>query len=268
MSRRRSARSKQIDAAVAAIRGALEPGAIVGMYLYGSIVAGGLRADSDLDLFVLTRRSLESREKRRLIESLRPISRRSARPRAWRPLDVTVVNQAGVQLWHYPPQFELQYGEWLTDDDLEAQADRGSSESADLAVLITMVRTASEPLVGPPAVQALAAVPHADLIRAIRDEVPALLSDLEDDTRNVLLTLTRGWATVAVGEIRSKDVAAEWALVQLPPEHQPAIAHARDLYLHGGSGEWNNRMDEARAVASHLAARIAEGDQHARNAVN
>lgn len=231
MNHRSTALSEQIDAAVAAIRRALKPRAIIGVYLYGSIVAGGLRADSDLDLFVLTRRPLARLEKQRLLESLRPISRRSSRPTAWRPLDVTVVNQAHVQPWHYPPHFELQYGEWLTDDDLEGQVDRGSSESADLAVSITMVRKTSEPLVGPPAAPTLTAVTYADLIRAVRDEVPALLSDLENDTRIVLLTLARGWATVATGDIRSKDLAAEWALVQLPPEHQPVIAHARDLYL-------------------------------------
>jgi hypothetical protein len=39
--------------------------------------------------------------------------------------------------------------------------------------------------------------------------VPELLGDLEDDICNVVLTLTRAWATVATGEIWSKEAAAE-----------------------------------------------------------
>ena len=39
--------------------------------------------------------------------------------------------------------------------------------------------------------------------------LPALLADLANDTRNVLLTLARIRTTVASGEIRSKDDAAD-----------------------------------------------------------
>ena len=46
-----------------------------------------------------------------------------------------------------------------------------------------------------------------------------------------MLTLARIWTTVATGEIKSKDAAADWALAHLPPEHRPVLEHARDLYL-------------------------------------
>jgi streptomycin 3"-adenylyltransferase len=61
--------------------------------------------------------------------------------------------------------------------------------------------------------------------------IPGLLSDLLDDTRNVLLTFARIWTTLATGEIKSKDAAADWALAQLPPEHRPVLEHAKQLYL-------------------------------------
>ena len=70
------------------------------------------------------------------------------------------------------------------------------------------------------------------------------MSDLADDTRNVLLTLARIWTTVATGEIRSKDEAADWVLSGLPEADRPMLARARDLYRLGGYGDpW-----EARAV--------------------
>jgi hypothetical protein len=44
--------------------------------------------------------------------------------------------------------------------------------------------------------------------------------------------------TVATEEIRSKDVAATWALGQLPAQHRLPLERARDLYLTGGDEDW------------------------------
>ncbi|HET7726020.1 MAG TPA: aminoglycoside adenylyltransferase family protein [Candidatus Limnocylindrales bacterium] len=246
----------QVDAAVATIRGALGPDGIVGVYLFGSAIEGGLRPDSDLDLLVLSGHALRRDEKASLVDGLRPISRRSLRPSGWRPLEVTVVHQVDVRPWRYPPRLELQYGEWLTDEDLGAQLDASATPNPDLAVLIAMVRAHGHALIGPPPREVLDPVPREDLIRAIRDEVPALLDDLEDDTRNVLLTLARAWATVTTGAILSKDAAADWALGRLPPPLRPALARARDLYLGGGYGDWADAMDAARELADAMAAEV------------
>jgi predicted nucleotidyltransferase len=246
----------QVEAAIAVIRRAVATDAIIGIYLFGSAVAGGLRAHSDLDLLVLTGRQLEPDEKTRLFDGLRPISRRSLRRPAWRPLEVTVVNQGDVRPWRYPPRFELQYGEWLTDEELQTQLGSGSTAKPDLAVLLAMVYATGKALVGRLPSQALDPVPREDLVRAIRDEVRELLDDLEDDTRNVLLTLARAWATVATGEIMSKDAAAEWALARLPVLRRSPLARARDLYLRGGYGDWGAQMDTVRSVAGAMAAKV------------
>jgi hypothetical protein len=121
-----------------------------------------------------------------------------------------------------------------------------------------MVRSTGKALVGQPPGETLDPVPTEDLARAINDEIPELLGDLQDDTRNVLLTLARAWATVETGEISSKDAAAEWALAQLPPHHRPPLARARDLYLNGGYGEWDDDRDRVRSLARAMAARVEE----------
>ena len=244
----------QIDAALEVIGEALARGSTLGVYLYGSAVVGGLRPDSDLDIFVVAGRRLARGEKRRLIEGLLPISGRETRPAPWRPMEVTVVAQPDVRPWRYPPRWELQYGEWLRDEFLAGELEPWPSVNPDLAVLIAMVLSSGRPLVGPPAAELLDPVPHDDLVRAMVDELPQLLGDLETDTRNVLLTLARIWTTVATGEIRSKDAAADWALGQLPPEHQPVLAEARDLYVGGGYGSW----DDMDAVRAHVAFVVAE----------
>ncbi|MGW0449988.1 DUF4111 domain-containing protein, partial [Streptosporangium sandarakinum] len=95
----------------------------------------------------------------------------------------------------------------------------------------TVVLAGDHPLNGPSPAELLDPVPHADLVRASVAGIPELLADLDDDTRNVLLTFARVWTTLATGEIKTKDAAADWAMAHLPPEHRPVLEHARNLYL-------------------------------------
>lgn len=249
---------EQSDAAIGALRRGLNHATIVGMYLHGSAVAGGLRPDSDLDLFVVTDRRLTAGEKARLIEGLLPLSGRETRPSTWRPIEMTIVAQPEVRPWRYPPRMELQYGEWLRATFLSGAVEPESAETPDLGVLITMVRQSGRALIGPAATGVLDAVPRSDLVRAMVDGVPSLMVDLADDTRNVLLTLARIWTTVVTGEIRSKDEAADWAMSRLPNAFRPTLARARDLYLTGGYGDpWDDGL--SRALAGRL---VGEIDKH------
>lgn len=147
-----------------------------------------------------------------------------------RPVELTVVVQSEIRPWRYPPTGDFLYGEWLRAE-YEAGDVPQPKPMPDLALLITMARAGDHALAGPRSAQVLDRVPHADLVRAILAGIPDLLKDLEDDTRNVLLAFARIWATLANGRIWSKDVAADWALAQLPPEHRPVLEHARNLYL-------------------------------------
>jgi len=246
---------EQSRAAVDVIRGGLRDAQIVGLYLYGSAVGGGLRPDSDLDLFAVTDRRLTAGEKARILEGLLPISDRVKRPRTWRPIEATIVARPEVRPWRYPPRMELQFGEWRRAEMLLGDVEPHPADNPDLAVLITMVRQRSRPLLGAAASEVLDAVPRAELVRAMVDCVPSLMSDLADDTRNVLLTLARIWVTVVTGTIQSKDEAAGWALARLPGAHRPVLERARDLYLAGGDGDpWD---DEAvRLLAERLVSEI------------
>ena len=98
------------------------------------------------------------------------------------------------------------------------------------------------------------------------DGVPSLMSDLADDTRNVLLTLARIWTTIATGEIRSKDEAADWVLSRLPEADRPTLARARDLYRTGGSGDpWDEGAVRplAERLVSEIIAAAGQGDRGA-----
>lgn len=245
----------QTDAVLAVVREVLGS-SLVGAYRYGSAVEGGLRSESDLDLFVLAALPTSDEQKRRLIEGISPLSRRSHRPSGWRPVELTVVVAGDVRPWRWPPRFDFQYGEWL-----RAKFDAGEiapwpSVNPDVAVLLGMVRQRSVPLLGPPAVEVLDPVPRADLVRAMLAEMDTLIGDLEPDTRNVLLTLTRVWSTVATGEFRAKDAAADWAAARLPEADAAVLRRARDAYLSGGDEGWEALMPAARATAERLAAEV------------
>ncbi|MFI9117102.1 DUF4111 domain-containing protein [Streptomyces venezuelae] len=121
-----------------------------------------------------------------------------------------------------------------------------------------MARAGNAPLFGPPPVEVFDPVPKDDLRAAIVAGVPELLDDLDGDTRNVLLTLARILSTLATGEIRAKDAAADWVLERLPAIHRPVLTEARALYVAGEYGSWTERRPEVRALARYLTASVRE----------
>ncbi|MFI1185763.1 aminoglycoside adenylyltransferase family protein [Streptomyces californicus] len=216
----------QLQEIVALASGVLG-GDVIGAYLHGSAVLSDLRPASDVDVLVVSRRSMDERQRRALLSGLLGIS--GSRNKV-RPVELIVVVQSEVQPWRYPPTCDFLYGEWLRAEYEAGEVPR-PEPMPDLALLITMVLAGDHSLTGPLPAQALGPVPHSDLVRASVAGIPDLLDNLDGDTRNVLLTFARIWTTLATGQIRSKDAAADWALAQLPPEHRPVLEHARQLYL-------------------------------------
>jgi predicted nucleotidyltransferase len=237
----------QLDGVVELIRTAFGDAALA-VYLYGSAVDRGLRADSDLDIFVVTARPTTPAERQALIEGLMDRSRSSEYPDR-RHLEVTVVVLGEVRPWRYPPALEMQYGDWWRPEFAAGDWSPWTSPSADLAVLLTSVRARGVPLFGPAPVELLDPVPQEDLDRAVRDVIPELLPGLEtqDDTRNSLLTLARIWFTLETGGIESKDTAATWALERMPAGVGAGLRMARAGYL----GEAPDTWDEPARAAAH-----------------
>lgn len=230
---------------------------VIGTYLHGSSVLGGLRPASDVDVLVVSRRRMVEQDRRALLGGLLRIS---GSPNKVRPVELTVVVQPEVRPWRYPPTGDFLYGEWLRAE-YEAGVVPQPEPMPDLALLIAMALTGDHPLTGPHPAHILDPVPRADLVRASVAGIPGLLDDLDSDTRNVLLTFARIWTTLATGRIKSKDAAANWALAQLPPEHRAALEHARQLYLncHYSEENWSDALQEQ--VRPHVDRVLAEIDR-------
>jgi predicted nucleotidyltransferase len=90
--------------------------ALVGLYLYGSSIAGGLQPESDLDLLAVTRRSLPTPKRVELTDLLLRFSGRRATVQPGRPVELTSVVHSELSPWTYPPVCDYQYGEWLRED--------------------------------------------------------------------------------------------------------------------------------------------------------
>lgn len=224
---------------------------VLGAYLHGSAVQEGLRPHSDVDVLIVLRRHTTAQERRALVDGLLEISGIPERRGSPRPVELTLVVQSEIRPWRYPPRSEFQYGEWLRDE-FERGETPSPTTSPDLALLITMVQQGNTALLGPPPEEVLDPVPWEDLVRALVAGVPDLRTELETDTRNVVLTLARIWTTLATGAICSKDAAADWALRRLPAEHRPVLAHARAVYLGERADIWAHLLPQVRPCADHI----------------
>jgi predicted nucleotidyltransferase len=204
---------------------------LLGVYIYGSYLVGGLQKYSDIDLLVVTNRATTLDEKRELVTHLLQISgiyMKDTKP----PIEMTIVERAAINPWHYPPLFDFQYGEWLRQSfEMGNFEPCMGHEMPDLAIIITQVLLKSHILFGSKPEELLAPVPYSDFIKAMLDDQTRLLSDLGSDTRNVLLTLARIWSTLATSEIRSKPDAADWVVERLPEIYHPVINRAKSISI-------------------------------------
>jgi predicted nucleotidyltransferase len=232
--------------------------AAIAAYLYGSAVVGGLRPGSDLDVFVVTTGSLTAEERPELVRRLLPISGRGAIHAPARSLEVSVVAQRDVRPWRYPPTIQFQYGDWMRGEFERGQLPDWPHPDPDVAVLIETAHVATVPLFGPPVGEVLDRVPRDDLVRAMVDAIPVLMPGIEtgDDTRNCVLTFARIWTTLATGEIRPKDAAADCTLSRLPEEHRPVLAHARAIYRGEAEERWDGLLDRVRPHVDYVVEQI------------
>lgn len=239
------------DEVVTIVRAVLD-GALVGAYLHGSAVVGGLRPTSDVDILAVIDRPTTEHERRELVDRLMDISGRRARRGPGRPIELTMLLRSDVRPWPDPPRVELLYGEWRRDD-YESGFVPGPEPMPDLGPEIALALAGDRALFGPPPADVLDPMPPDRIRRAIVAGVPSLLEDLDSDTRNVLLTFARIWATVVTGEISSKDAAAAWALDRLAPEDRQPLEQARTMYVEGWDrDDWGDDLPAARTTAARL----------------
>lgn len=232
---------------------------LLGVYLYGSSIVGGLQKYSDLDLFVISDRHTTSDEKKQLEKELLQISGIYMESKDLLPIELTIAIKSEVNPWKYPPKFDFQYGDWLRKEFEKGNIEPWKTkEMPDLAILITQILLASKTIYGPDPKELLDPVPYKDFITATTKEIDSLAENLESDTRNVLLTFARIWSTVETDAIRSKPVAADWAVERLPEEYKAVMQRAQDACLGKEEEYWDDVKDKIKPCAEYMVSQIKE----------
>jgi predicted nucleotidyltransferase len=231
---------------------------LVGAYLHGSAVLGGLRPRSDIDVIAVATRRTTLEEKRSLVDLLLALSVRAKPPGPPRPIELDVVVESEIRPWRYPPTFDFHYDELLRKEFESGQLEPWPSRTnADLASVVTMALVGGKALFGPPPSDLFDPVPRRDYIDAILRGTQTVDDYLDWDTRNVVLTLPRIWSAIATDEVHSKDSAAAWALTRLPDEHRPVLERARAVYRGEAEAEPGTELlPQARAYAEYVVSEI------------
>lgn len=162
---------------------------LIGIYLYGSAILGGLHVNSDVDILVLCKQSLSEEIRGELTKELMLISGKVG-CRNKRHLEVTLINKKAIIPWQFPPKYEYMYGEWLREE-LESGIIPQANEDSDGAILLWQARQHSYTLKGPKITEVTPVIPVSDVQIAIGSCLPHLVYGIKGDERNVILTLAR-----------------------------------------------------------------------------
>lgn len=212
---------------------------LLGVYIYGSLLMGGLQKFSDIDIFAVSKRETTKEEKRQLEKALLNISGIYAVSRDLKPIELTIVIQSDVNPWRYPPRFDFLYGDWMRKEFEAGVVEPWQTKVLpNLALVITQLLLSNKVLLGPDPHTLLDPVPYIDFLHALTKEIDSLLGDIDWDTRNVLLTLARIWSTVETDLICSKAAAASWVINKLPEEYKPLFIKTKSILLGEMEDDW------------------------------
>jgi predicted nucleotidyltransferase len=230
---------------------------LLGAYLHGSAVLGGLRPRSDIDVIVVAKRRTSRAEKRALVDLLLSLSGVGGSTGPPRPIEFDLVVQSEIRPWRYPPPFDFHYSElWRQEFESGELEPWSRRTNCDLASVVTMVLVGNTSLFGPPPAEIFDPAPRSDYLDAILRDVTMAERDLDWDTRNVILTLPRIWSALATDEVHSKESAAAWALPRLPAEHRPVLERASAIYRGEAEEFWDDIRPQVEAYASYVVSEI------------
>lgn len=160
-----------------------DPGGIVGVYLYGSSTTTGLGPESDVDLLLITRRSLTPEERTSLVSTLLGLSGWKGHAEAFpdvadrRLLEVTSLVADDLQPLAAAPRRDFQFGEWLRSDFTQNCMPEPERDP-DVVILLATALTSHHVLHGPSLGTLVADVPFALLKDAQLATLPAFVEDL------------------------------------------------------------------------------------------
>jgi len=235
---------------------------LLGVYLYGSYLLGGLQKYSDIDLFAVSNRETSLEEKALLEKELLKIAGIYNVSKDLKPIELIIVTKSAVNPWKYPPEydypkFDFLYGEWLRKDFESGTIEPWHTKKMpNLALIITQILLQHKTLFGVNPDNLLEKVPYSDFVHGTTAELGFLMKEIDWDTRNILLTLTRMWSTLETDTIRSKEDAVNWAIEKIPTEFKPVLENAKAVLLGERKESWEELKNLINPCAEYMIEQI------------
>jgi aminoglycoside 9-adenylyltransferase len=227
------------------------------IYLYGSAVHGGLKKDSDIDMFAVINSGLGNLERKLMIEGLMAISGEIGNRQGKRYLELTISTSDELKENQYPVFREFQYGEWLREEFKKGYLSEKIADP-DMTVLLAQLKQSSIALLGKEAELMIPNISKTQLNLAMQDSVQELVNNFEGDERNVLLTLARILATTETGEFMPKEKAGAYILPLLNKSQQETMNLAINGYLGKANDDWGDRKASSTELLNFLLEKMAQ----------
>ncbi len=233
---------------------------LVGLYLHGSLVLGCFNlARSDIDLLAVTERSM-SRSEKSVVSSILLGASGDWTPGPPRPLEISFLSRGDLDPWRHPTPYDLHFGEvWRPafEQGLDEVLPGQTNPDADLAAHITVVRERGIVLLGAPIQEVFPPVPRADYVDSLLRDLRWSRDRAAQAPLYAILSMAREWATLATGELHSKDSGAAWATVRLPPDLRPLVNGAIASYR-GDGADLIVDLDGLERFVAYVDARVQE----------
>ncbi len=227
---------------------------ILGMYLYGSYVLGGLQPNSDLDILILTKKEISDTTRIEFTKNLMKISGAVGNLEK-RPLEIAIINQKDITPLKFPPRCEYMYGEWRRKEMEKGEIPKPFYDF-DIIILLWQVKNYSITIKGKKAENIIPFITKNDIKKAVKFSFNEVVKNIKGDERNVLLTLARMYFTLETGEICSKNIAGKWCIKKLPNSLIPVMQMAVKEYLGEVSVVWDNFENEVLLLTDFLKNKI------------
>lgn len=215
---------------------------LIGIYIHGSLAMGGFNPNSsDIDVLVVTNKSITVENKRKLAQFLLIYSNSPF------PIEISFLNLEHLQNWQHPCPFDFHYSEFWRER-YENDLLKGTfkflngniNTDIDLAAHITITNHRGICLEGTPINKVFPLVPQSDYISSIIADFQECLENIEDNPIYCTLNLIRVFWYLKEGVISSKQEAGSWGLLTLPKELSSTIKKVVDSYANENDNDFEN----------------------------
>lgn len=232
---------------------------IVGFYLHGSLAMGGFNPkSSDIDILVVTKKPIETKDKRHLAELILNYSN------APFPLEISFLNKEQLRDWQYPCPFDFHYSEFWREryeNDLLHHSYKFINEEintdTDLAAHITITNHRGICLEGEPINEVFPLVPKSDYVSSIIGDYRECLENIEEDPIYCSLNLIRVYWYLKEEVISSKIEAGNWGLKNLPKELISTVRKVIEIYV-GEKTTGSFHKEELISLRNYISKRVLE----------